>query len=118
MEARRKKITFWISIAVAILIVAIVILNLIWGRPPEIREPEPTPTPEPTIIVPEIPSGNVLGANRIDPEIPLADGGRVLGASRAQTGDESNLLLWILLMLASAAGMGVVYRKARKERRG
>ena len=78
--------------------------------------PTPTPTPEPTIIVPEIPSGNVLGANRIDPEIPLADGGRVLGASRAQTGDESNLLLWILLMLASAAGMGVVYRKARKEK--
>ena len=76
---------------------------------------DPTPTPAPTVTPPTNPA-TVLGANRIDPEIPTVDGGHVLGASRAQTGDESNLLLWILLMLASAAGMGIVYRKARKEK--
>ncbi len=70
MEARRKKITFWISIAVAILIVAIVILNLIWGRPPEIREPEPTPTPEVTAEpepTPEpMPEGEAMDTGRQD----------------------------------------------------
>ena len=82
---------------------------------PPTPTPDPTPTPTPTVTPPTNPA-TVLGANRIDPEIPIVDGGHVLGASRAQTGDESNLLLWILLMLASAAGMGVVYRKARKEK--
>ena len=82
--------------------------------PPTPPTPDPTPTPTPTVTPPTNP-GTVLGANRIDPEIPLAEG-RVLGAARAQTGDESNLLLWILLMLASAAGMAVAYRKARREK--
>ena len=87
------------------------------STPTPTPDPNPTPTPTPT---PTPDPGTVLGANRIDPEIPMVlgeDRGQVLGAARAQTGDESNLLLWILLMLASAAGMGVAYRKQRRDRK-
>lgn len=38
----------------------------------------------------------------------------VLGAERARTGDESDLLLWMTLMMASAAGLLAAFKKRRK----
>ena len=46
----------------------------------------------------------VLGAQR----------GQVLGANRAKTGDESDLLLWMTLMMASAAGLLAAFKKRKR----
>ena len=48
-------------------------------------------------------------------QYPLgAQRGQVLGANRAKTGDESDLLLWMTLMMASAAGLLAAFKKRKR----
>ncbi|MBQ6363089.1 MAG: hypothetical protein IJI62_03710, partial [Lachnospiraceae bacterium] len=74
--------------------------------PPPPPPPPDTPpgTPPPPSTPPETPY--VLGATRTP---------QVLGASRAQTGDDSDLQLWLTLMMASAAGMIAAFKKRKRE---
>ena len=71
--------------------------------PPPDTPPSPPDTPPTPPTPPETPY--VLGATRTP---------QVLGASRAQTGDDSDLQLWLTLMLASATGMIAALKKRRK----
>ena len=71
--------------------------------PPPDTPPSPPDTPPTPPTPPDTPY--VLGANRTP---------QVLGASRAQTGDDSDLQLWLTLMLASATGMIAALKKRRK----
>ena len=76
--------------------------------PPPPPPPPTPPTPPDTPPTPPTPPDTpyVLGANRTP---------QVLGANRAKTGDESDLQLWLTLMMASAASLLILLKKRRRE---
>ena len=75
------------------------------GPPDPPTPPTPPDPPTPPSVYSEDP-GNVLGAVRSP--------GLVLGASRAQTGDESDLQIWLTLMMSSAAALIILLKKRRR----
>ncbi|MBP3218258.1 MAG: hypothetical protein J6M46_07800, partial [Lachnospiraceae bacterium] len=87
---------------------------------PVVEEPVSQPEPEtPAIEEPEQtqPEGNVLGAGRNGSVMGAerTPASRVLGAERAHTGDENNLIYWIALMVWSAAALAVYCMKALRK---
>ena len=83
--------------------------NTFTTPPPPPPPPPPSETPPPPSTPPAPPdTPYVLGATRTP---------QVLGASRAQTGDDSDLQLWLTLMLASATGMIAAFKKRKKEQK-
>lgn len=67
---KKKKIRIAVYAVTVLLILAVVAVNLVLGRPPEIREPEPLPTPEPTAepepTMEPLPPGEALPTGRQD----------------------------------------------------
>ena len=76
-------------------------------KPPDVTPPSPPDIPPSPPSTPPTPPDTpyVLDATRTP---------QVLGASRAQTGDDSDLQLWVTLMMASAAGLLAAFKKRRK----
>ncbi len=71
---------------------------------PEVPKTEPTeePTEEP-IVEPEVPLIDVPGETIEEPEVPLGDAPR--------TGDSSNAVPFVCLMVLAVAGLGITRRK-------
>ena len=76
------------------------------GPPDPPTPPGPPDPPTPPTVYSEDP-GTVLGATR--------SAGQVLGASRAQTGDDSDLQIWLTLMMSSAAALVILIKKRRRQ---
>ena len=91
------------------------------GQTVKIKEPEPTPTPEPT-PEPEKPTITPTPVNPTTPSNPLTPstpstgkGTTTISAQPVKTGDNSRILLYLILMIA-AGGAGVIAAKFRNRK--